>query len=338
MNNRAADVATFLQKTGWQDAARTPLAGDASPRRYERLRRNTPPFRAVLMDAQPASGEDVQPFVTIDTYLRDIGLSAPAIYARDTALGLLLLEDLGDDLLARVCAHTPRFEPVMYRRAIDVLAYLHRPRPLPDVPAYDLAALSREADLLTEWYLPAATATIVSPEVQATFSTLMRAACQPVEQAQSCLVLRDYHAENLLWLPDRDGVQQIGLLDFQDALIGHPAYDLVSVLEDARRDTTPELQDAMIARYLVAIGLSEAGFRQAYAILGAQRNLKIIGIFSRLCVRDAKQHYVDLIPRVWAHLQNNLAHPSLAALADWVARHVPAPDTATLNRIRNQAK
>ena len=170
--------------------------------------------------------------------------------------------------------------------------------------------------------------------LRAEFGDLVARACAFTLSERPCLVLRDYHAENLLWLPDRDGVKNVGLLDFQDALIGHPAYDLVSLLEDARRDTDPELRSAMIRRYLSLTGLDQTDFHRAYAVLGAQRNLKIIGIFTRLWIRDGKPVYLDKIPRVWDHVQRDLAHPDLVELKNWIARHVPAPDQSILNRIR----
>ncbi|MFT6775685.1 MAG: aminoglycoside/choline kinase family phosphotransferase [Paracoccaceae bacterium] len=167
----------------------------------------------------------------------------------------------------------------------------------------------------------------------------MTAACTPVAVNDpaapgAALVLRDYHAENLIWLPDRAGPARVGLLDHQDALIGHPAYDLASVLEDARRDTSPTLRAAMLARYCAATGADPDTFGAAFAILAAQRNLKIVGIFARLCIRDGKPSYVDLIPRVWAHLARDLAHPALADLAQFVAAHVPPPDAPVLARLR----
>ena len=170
--------------------------------------------------------------------------------------------------------------------------------------------------------------------MSADFRALVQQVTEPVRHARDTVVLRDYHAENLLWLPDRPGHAAVGLLDYQDVLAGHPAYDLVSLLEDARRDTTEELQVAMLDLYLAARpGLDAAEFRTAYAVLGAQRNLKIVGIFTRLAVRDGKPAYLALIPRVWRHLQRDLAHPALAGLTDWIDRHVPAPEPALLDRI-----
>lgn len=323
------DVGEFLARAGWGSADRAPLAGDASNRSYDRLRMDG--RAAVLMVAPPEKGEDVRPFARITDLLRGFGLSAPAIYARDDDRGLLLIEDLGDDLMARL-AGDPVLEDRMYRTAVDVLIDL-RDRDVPqDIPPYDAATYLREARLVTDWYIPAVTGTPCSRDTLSDFEALVAEACAAC--AQDVLVLRDYHSENLLWLPDRTGVARVGLLDYQDALSGDAAYDLVSLLEDARRDTSADLRAEMIRHYLDRSGTNHAEFMTAYNALGAQRNLKIMGIFARLCVRDGKAQYPDLIPRVWDHLQRDLQHPSLARLADWVSANVPPPDTAALTRIK----
>lgn len=196
---------------------------------------------------------------------------------------------------------------------------------------YDSAVLDREAGLFSGWWLPAVAP--VTPDMAADYAGLVAEAVAPVAGAREALVLRDYHAENLVWLRGRSGDGRVGLLDYQDALAGHAAYDLVSLLEDARRDTDAGLREAMLLRYLAARpGLEPEEFRAAYAILGAQRNLKIIGIFARLARRDGKPRYLGMIPRVWDHLQRDLAHPALARLAAWVARHAPAPEADVLAR------
>ena len=237
-------------------------------------------------------------------------------------------------------ARHPAAEADLYAAAVDLLAGLATAPPpgrvgtgraAMDLPRYDGAVLDREAALFTGWWLPAVAP--VSPGMAADYAGLVAGATAPVAAARDVLVLRDYHAENLLWLPGRAGDARIGLLDYQDALAGHAAYDLVSLLEDARRDTTAELRRAMVGRYLAARPeLDPEAFRAAYATLGAQRNLKIIGIFARLARRDGKPRYLALIPRVWAHLQRDLAHPSLARLAAWIARHAPAPEPDVLAR------
>lgn len=327
---RHHEVRSFLGEAGWEGAALAPLAGDASPRRYLRLTRGAE--TAVLMDAGPASGEDVRPFLRITGWLRARGLSAPEILAQSAEAGLLLLEDLGDALYARVAASDPASETELYAAATDLLAAHAAPAPEGLAP-YDMAVLQREAGLVPDWYLPGASA-----DAAADYAGLLAEALAPASEARGVLVLRDYHAENLIWLPERTGAARVGLLDYQDALSGHPAYDLVSLLEDARRDTAPELRSAMRARFLAARPeLSAEAFGAAYAALGAQRNLKILGIFARLCRRDGKPRYLELMPRVWGHLMQDLAHPALAPLAAWAARHLPPPEPAHRAAIASEA-
>jgi N-acetylmuramate 1-kinase len=342
MTPRDAAIAEFLAAAGWADARVEPLAGDASNRRYLRLARagGRAGGTAVLMDAPPERGEDVGPFLAVTEWLRGRGLSAPRVLAAEVDAGLLLLEDLGDELFVRHVARRPAAERTLYAAAVDLLAGLAAAPPparigagraAMDLAPYDSAVLDREAGLFTGWWLPAVAA--VTQGMAADYAGLVAEATAPVAAARDVLVLRDYHAENLLWLPDRTGDARVGLLDYQDALAGHAAYDLVSLLEDARRDTSAELRDGMVARYLAARPETDAeAFRAAYAILGAQRNLKIIGIFARLARRDGKPRYLAMIPRVWQHLQRDLAHPSLATLAAWITRHAPAPEPEVLAR------
>jgi aminoglycoside/choline kinase family phosphotransferase len=330
--SREAVIADFLAAAGWGAATRAALAGDASPRRYERLTRGT--ATAVLMDAPPERGIDPRPFLAMTGWLRGLGLSAPEVMAADPALGLILLEDLGDDLFSRVCARAPEAEPELYAAATDLLARLHA-EPAPDAidgwhpPPYDRAFLEFEARILTDWYLPAAG----RAERDAELTALIGSLAAPVLAAPPVAVLRDYHAENLLWLPGRSGLARVGLLDYQDMRRGHPAYDLVSLLEDARRDVAPQLRAAMTARYLERSGADPETFAYAAHFLSAQRNIKILGLFARLARRDAKPGYLPLLPRVWDHLIRDLAHPELGPLRAWVATHVPAPDAAQRTRL-----
>lgn len=327
----------FLARAGWADARIAPLAGDASNRRYLRLWQGDTP--AVLMDAPPETGEDTRPFTAMTRWLRDQGLSAPALLAEDAEHGFLLLEDLGDALFARHIAARPADEHALYAAAVDVLIDLAKRPPAPGLAPYDLAVLLREATLFTEWWLPASRGERPAATVTQAFERLVEQAVAPVAGTREITVLRDYHAENLVWLPDRAGLARVGQLDYQDALAGHAAYDLVSLLEDARRDTSDDLQQAMIARYLGARPACDpAAFRRDYAILGAQRNLKIIGIFARLYLRDGKPRYLSLIPRVWGHLVRDLAHPDLAKLRDWVLAHAPEPTPALLTRIEETVR
>jgi len=331
--NRPDEIAAFLAAEGWGVAARAPLAGDASARRYERLRRGSD--AAIVMDVPPASGLTVGPFLAVATWLRAGGFSPPGVLAADEERGLVLLEDLGDDLFARLCAETPEREGGLYAAATDLLVALQRRPPPADVwtpPPYDHAFLLREARLAIEWYLPAATGGPVPADVAAEFDALAAVAFAPVARPD-VPVYRDYHAENLIWLPCRAGHARVGLLDFQDMLVGHPVYDLVSLLEDARRDVGPDLRRAMQARYVRRSGAEPEALDQAAHVLACQRNLKILGLFTRLCRRDGKPRYLDLLPRVWRHLAADLSHPALAPLASFVERHLPAPDASVRQRI-----
>ncbi len=345
--DRAAARAHFLRASGWGGARVAPLAGDASPRRYLRLTQGPGGAGAVLMDADPATGEDVRPFAALTGWLRDEGFSAPALLAAEPAAGFLLLEDLGDALFSRVCAGEPAGEPALYAAAIDLLIALRGLTP-PErvsaqgcahaVPPYDAPTLLREARLATDWWAQGSGAAL-SHDALAEFDALIGAACARVAQQAGALALRDFHAENLVWLPQRSGVARVGLLDYQDALRGAPAYDLVSLLEDARRDTAPALRAAMRARYRAAARAVDPGFdAEAFAadaaVLAAQRNLKIVGIFARLALRDGKPGYLALIPRVWAHLRRDLAHPALRALAAFVGARIPEPTPERLARLR----
>jgi aminoglycoside/choline kinase family phosphotransferase len=333
--SRAEEIGEFLAREGWGWAERTPLAGDASARRYERLKRGF--SRAILMDMPPESGLDVRPFLAVTAWLRAGRFSAPEVLAADRPRGLVLLEDLGDDLFATLCADQPSREPALYRAAVEALAQLQRrPPPGEDVgwtpPPYDLAFLMREVRLVPEWYLPAATGAPVPPDLAAEYDavaeTALRAVATPLVP-----VLRDYHAENLIWLSRRRNHARVGMLDYQDMLLGHPAYDLASLLRDARRDTTPALRAAMLALYLDLTGADPERFRAEAALLAAQRNLKILGLFTRLCRRDGKPRYLAHLPRVWTNLLGDLAHPPPPPLAAFVARHVPAPTPDVLARI-----
>ncbi len=328
---RQAQAQKFIAEAGWTDARIAPLAGDASNRRYDRLTRSDQ-SRAVLMDADPAKGENVQPFVMIANFLRAQNLSAPKIYHADPSNGFLLIEDLGDRLFAREMATDPDMERPLYEAAIDVLTHLHKAKP-PRLLHYDAQTTVPLAALAYDWYQFGCQGHTNSDE-KALFSKAFHAIIAPFDKHLSVLIQRDYHAENLLWLPDRQGVAQVGLLDFQDAMIGHPVYDLVSILQDARRDVSGDMERYMMERFLAQSGLAPREFAIAYAVFGAQRSLRILGGFSRLCIRDGKAHYVELIPRVWRQLHKNLVHPVLAPVADLIRQHLPAPDQAVLDQLK----
>lgn len=308
--NPPVAAATFLAGLGWGDAEILPLAGDASFRRY--FRAQGAGRSAVLMDAPPPH-EDPRPFLRIAAWLSERGFAAPAIIGSDLAHGLVLLEDFGDARMRETVDAAPESEYRLYEDAVDLLVALHR-HDAADLRAYDARELQREADLLTEWYCPAVGLT---PD-QASYAAAWDAVFALAVTGKPVTVLRDYHVENIMLIE-----RGLGLLDFQDALAGHPAYDLVSLLQDARRDVSVQLEAAMLARYREATGAGE-DFDAAYHVLGAQRNAKIIGIFTRLWRRDGKPRYPALCPRVWRYLERDLAHPALAPVAAWFEANIPA--------------
>ncbi len=321
MSERPGVIAAFLAAHGWGDAVRRPLAGDASFRRYERLTLGGE--RAVLMDAS-AEAEDVRPFVRMARHLKGLGLSAPEIIAWDEAAGLVLEEDLGDDTYTRVLA-SGADEDALYATAVDLLIDLHRRADAvpAGLPAYGNGRLLDEAFLLPRWYLPAIAGRPTPEAARRSYGEAWLSLFPALHAQPRTLVLRDYHVDNLMQLPGRSGVAACGLLDFQDAVAGPAAYDLMSLLEDARRDVEPGLVRGMLGRYRAAFpDLDGESFETAYAILAAQRHAKVIGIFTRLSVRDGKPAYLAHIPRVWRLLEAALENPALAPVRDWFDRHV----------------
>ena len=319
-----ASAPGFLAANGWGGAAIVPLAGDASFRRYFRVVGDG--RQAVLMDAPPDK-EDSRPFLDIAAHLVSLGFAAPRALAVDLDQGLILLEDFGDKRVAPLLAADPAPEREIYETAIDILAALHDHAPPPIAP-YHRGELLREVNILTEWYLPIVGAGGDLSGYEAAWEAVWGNVIAETE-ARPVLVLRDYHADNLMVLDDRDGLQRLGLLDFQDALAGHPAYDLVSFLQDARRDVDPRLETAMLDRYMAARGIADrAAFRASYEVLGAQRNAKILGVFSRLWKRDGKLGYRQFQPRVWGYLERNLEHPVLAPLRAWFDANLGADQRA----------
>ena len=333
MTDRKTLLINFIDGAGWSDATRITVAGDASNRRYERLSR-ADGSTIILMDAPADKGEDVRPFIAIAEHLRSIGLSAPEILQRDIANGFLLIEDLGDDLFKQVIARDANLELPLYEASVDVLTVLHA-APLPELAPYDIATMTNFAARAYDWYLFGLTGQRSTPE-QAKFEQIMANLLAPVDAAPSVLIQRDYHAENLLWLPARQGAARVGLLDFQDAMRGHAAYDLVSILQDARRDVPREIETRMIDRYLAQNPQDKGAFRAAYAILGVQRNLRIVGAFARLCIDLGKPRYIDLIPRVWEFVERNLAHPALAPVADHIRATLPVPTPERLKLLKSK--
>jgi len=311
-------AAPFLAAAGWAGAQILPLAGDASFRRYFRVIDGA--RRAVLMDAPPPH-EDPRPFIAVGEWLDGHGFAAPRILARDLDQGLLLLEDFGDARLREHLDTAPQDELALYTRAVDLLVDLHRLPAQSGLAPYDRAVYQREAGLLTEWFAPAAGLDVDAAGYAAAWDAVLPIA--EGDAAPAVTVMRDYHAENIMLLPDGTRSHGLGLLDFQDALAGHPAYDLVSLLQDARRDVSPAVEQAMLAHYQSATRVS-SDFEAAYAVLGAQRNAKIIGIFTRLWQRDGKPRYLTFLPRMWGLLERDLAHPALAPVAAWFAANIPA--------------
>lgn len=306
---------SFLASSGWGDAMIEPLAGDASFRRYFRLRDGE--RTAMLMDAPPPQ-EDPGPFLRAAKWLDANGMRAPRILAEDAANGLVLLEDFGQARMRDYLDQWQDDEVEVYRAAVDALVDLHQV-PAGPFAAYEMAEYLREARLFTDWYCPAQGLVVDASGYDAAW----RQTLAPLlgRQKPGVTVLRDYHAENIMLL---GALQQQGLLDFQDALVGHRAYDLVSLLQDARRDVSPELEAMMFDHYVTAAGVDAFDFLSDYALLGAQRNAKIVGIFVRLWKRDGKTRYLDLIPRVWALLERDLAHPTLAPVAAWFDKNISA--------------
>jgi aminoglycoside/choline kinase family phosphotransferase len=325
MRRREARIEGFVAEAGWQDASREQLAGDASFRRYVRLTEDNG-ARAMLMDAPPPQ-EDVRPFVSIANRLLSMGLSAPQILATDIDAGLLLLEDFGDATYTRML-RSDGDEAALYQLATETLIELHRRFSDPgDIPSYDDTRLLDEAALLMDWFLPALRGHETPDRLRKEYLGLWRDVLALARGVPATLVLRDYHVDNLMHLSDRQGVSACGLLDFQDAVIGPSSYDLVSLLEDARRDVPAPLAATCLAQYLSAFPeLDSNAFHASYAILGAQRSAKIVGIFTRLDRRDGKPVYLEHISRVFRWLSGNLKHPALAELKAWFDREIPLVD------------
>jgi tRNA threonylcarbamoyl adenosine modification protein YjeE len=351
---RLQAIQRLLERCGWADTTRIAIQGDASTRAYERLVKPTGET-AILMISPPRPdgppvrrgkpysviaklAESVHAFVAVDRGLRALSLSAPAIYGQDLETGLLIIEDLGNEPV------TTAYGPILdrYGEAIRVLARLHT-LPLPTVltvtegrehvlPPYDLEALLIEAELLADWYVPHIRGSTLAGSARAEFLNLWTEALREVLEAPQTWTLRDFHSPNLLWLPEREGIRRVGLLDFQDAVLGHPAYDVASLLQDARVTVSPEMELKLLSIYARERAAEEPGFdmaafARAYTILATQRATKIVGIFARLDKRDGKPQYLKHLPRIEAYLSRNLAHPALARLKTWYDTWVPSLQT-----------
>ena len=344
-------VRSILAQGGYLDAERTFMMGDASTRAYERLQKPDG-TKAILMISPPRPdgppirfgkpysaiahlAEDIRPYLAIDGGLRALGLSAPEIYAHNSTTGLAIIEDLGTEVLFDDAGIIQE----RYAEAVAVLAKLHAappPATLPDgdggtyeVPPYDIEALTIEVELLPEWYAPHTAKVMVSSGAKSGFTTLWRELFADILAAPPALTLRDYHSPNLLWLPERQGLARVGVIDFQDAVLGHPAYDVASLLQDARLTVPGDLELRLLGHYARLRREQDprfdmAAFAKAYAILGAQRATKILGIFARLDKRDRKPQYLVHLPRLQKYLRKNLAHPALAGVKSWVEQNVPS--------------
>jgi tRNA threonylcarbamoyl adenosine modification protein YjeE len=349
---RIPAVRRFLDSTGYGKAERRRIQGDASTRSYERLKQGeqqtilmNSPRRAdgpPVRDGRPYSAvahlaEDIVPFVAMANGLRQRGLSAPQIYQAELPDGLLIIEDLGAEPV--VSGNPPVPIEQRYAAAVDVLIALHgqklpnaipvAPHVIHSLPAYDIGAYLIEVELLLDWYLPRLGIT-VTDEARAEYVALWTESLQVAVEAEPTWVLRDFHSPNLLWLPEREGAARVGLLDFQDAVMGPAAYDVASLLQDARVDVPELMEVSLLGHYVRKRGEIDAAFEPAdfirlYAILAAQRASKILGIFARLDRRDGKPQYIRHIPRIWSYLQRSLAHPALAILRDWYSQNVPQP-------------
>ncbi|RAI38175.1 tRNA (adenosine(37)-N6)-threonylcarbamoyltransferase complex ATPase subunit type 1 TsaE [Rhodoplanes elegans] len=350
---RILHLRRFLEKAGVADARRERLAGDASARSYERVqladrtillmnaprRPDGPPIRnGRSYSAIAHLSEDVKAFVAVADALRTLGFSAPEVYAADLAEGFVLVEELGDE--TGVAGDPPAPIEERYRAAVDLLVALHGHMLLPAelpvtpqltyrLPDYDLDAFLIEIELLLDWYLPRLTA-VPSTPARSAFLSFWRDALKPVLAQPSTWVLRDFHSPNLIWLPERSGIARVGVIDFQDAVMGPAAYDLASLLQDARVTVPEELEIELLGRYAKARRANEPAFdvgqfAQIYATVAAQRATKILGIFARLEKRDGKPQYLRHMPRVMTYLQRALAHPSLAPLKAWYSAYVPPP-------------
>lgn len=358
MSDRELLRLDFLKTAGLADAVRQPLPGDASTRRYERL---TTPSGAtlMLMDQPPAtesqpcdpgwtpaqrhaagwnavarlSAGRIEAFAAVAEHLRHAGLSAPDIVAVDAANGLAVIEDFGDDLFAQVIAGGEPQAP-LYLAAVDAIARLHLTGLLPEVMpglggewpllTYDAVALQGGADLFVQWMPKLHPELDFGPAAREEWQAAWAPIAAMGERKASVMAHRDYHAENLIWLPDRDDFRRVGLIDFQDAVLAHPVWDLHSLLQDARRDVPPELEAVALEHYFDVMQVDRDEYRRDYAALAALNEARILGVFARLIARDGKPRYRAFMPRMWAHLNANLNKPGLETVAAWFDRHVPA--------------
>jgi aminoglycoside/choline kinase family phosphotransferase len=356
-SDREALKAEFLRAHGLGDAQRQALAGDASTRSYERLIRldgsclvfmdqpavlespvcppdATPAERLALgynASARLAAGS-IAAFVATADYLRARGLSAPRVEAYDIEAGLAVIEDLGDGLFANLIASGEPETP-LYEAAVDVQIRLHEAPPPALLEAqgatwplltYDTLALKVATDTFLEWWPKLMDMAPFGREALSEWDELWAPVWVRGEAGASVFTHRDFHAQNLLWLPGRQGIGRVGLLDFQDALRAHPAWDLTHLLQDARRDVSAETEAAMLSRYLAARPkLDRQTFLRDYRALAASNAARILGrVFARQTLLGRPQ-YRAFMPRTWRYLERNLADPAMSGLKLWFDRHVP---------------
>ena len=305
--------ADFLKQTGWDETVKKELAGDASSRRYTRLFRVD---KAAILMEDP-DGTALQSYLNITEYLNEQGYSVPTVLEKDQDGGFLILEDFGDDLFARLL-ETGGDEAALYNLALDFLISLRGAELPKGVKFFNSNYVLDQNAMFLDWYVPFRTGKVLEDKARIFFQQIWRDLLSHLEDQPEVFLHRDFHAENLFHLSGRDGVKALGLIDFQDAMTGPPAYDLVSLLQDARRDVSPEVASTVLRTYMQKMAEPEQEFRRLYAILGAHRAMRILGIFTRLKEQDGKMRYDAFRPRVIAHLNANLAHPDLIALKHWV--------------------
>ena len=325
MKSREQQICHFLNLAGWADADRTVLAGDASPRKYWRLKNGA--RVAVLMDAVPQGGKTIQPFIEVAGILAHLGYSVPKVHMNDAALGFVLMEDLGDQLFARVIDTNAAAEASLYQCAVELLIDLAQRDTGSILAPYDQRMMAQLAGLAGSWY---AGSSHIAQKIEAA----MLKQLSKLSDMPQVPVHRDFHAENLVWLKSRSGISRVGILDFQDAMLGPAGYDLVSLLYDARRDVSKDLANSLTRRYANALALNFKDFEISCAALTAQRSLRILGGFSRLSLHYEKPGYISLIPRVWGHLQWAISHPALRSLRDICDENLPAPTADALLDLR----
>ena len=331
---REALINNFLSESFWKDARKTNIASDASRRSYFRLTLGKG-RTSIFMDAPPEFGEDVTKFLKVRDYLDAKGLSVPKVYDKDTKNGFLILEDFGDNLFTKFLLNSPHSEPHCYINATKNLVKLYHSGADKDADIYDSSAMRNATLLSLDWYVKYGMDTVKCSEFQNSLKLLMDDALSKIINEPMIMVHRDFHAENLIWLNERNGFKRVGILDFQDMMLGHPAYDLASLLNDIRRNVKNKVRQECLNYYTQNTGLNKDTFFRAFCICSAQRNLRVLGVFTRLSVRDKKKNYLNFLPAIWENLLRDLKHPALKDLETFVKSSFNAPDHTVITRIRD---